>query len=154
MNHSWPLGDQSLCPCTTLDRIRIRQTDLKGRVGYRRPIQKLDTIHVHVCLFNDQVSWPWRHPRKWVQWRSERRRDRGRDGLGHHLRPMLNRTMVLLFLSNKRCALRAVVVITFVLVLLAKLVLRMGGGDQADGVRIHKSRGTEHQQRVCSCRVD
>ena len=92
----------------------------------------LNTIYVHVCLFNDQVSWLWGHPRKWVQWRSERRRDGGRDGLGHHLRPMLYMTMVLLFLSNKGCAPRAVVVVTFVLVVLVMIVLRMGSRDHAD----------------------
>lgn len=105
----------------------------------------LDTIHVHVRLFNDQVIWLWGHPRKWVQWRPGRIRDRGRDSLGHHLRSMVNMTMVLLFLSSKECALRAVVVVTFVMVELVMTVLAMGSRDHTDGVRIHKSRGTEHQ---------
>lgn len=45
------------------------------------------------------------------------------------------------------------VVMVALVTLLVMLALRQGG-DHADRVWIHKSRGTEHQQRVCSRRVD
>lgn len=61
--------------------------------------------------------------------------------------------VVLVLLFYKRWVVRAMVVIVALVTLLVVLALRMGS-DHADRVWIHKSRGTEHQQRVCSCRID